>query len=89
MLKPVNNSNNEIPHGEKVLNHFLKSYISRKEKKEQKDDEKYFGKRRESMGCSNIEFNPSISTVKGSRPTAKSVFSRVSTTRSVSSNKEN
>ena len=85
----MNNVNNEMPHGEKVLNNFLKNYISRKEKKEQKDDEKYFGKRRESIGCSNIELNPSISTVKGSRPATKSVFSRVSTTRSVSSNKEN
>ena len=35
----MNNMNNEMPHGEKVLNNFLKNYISRKEKKEQKDDD--------------------------------------------------
>ena len=46
MLKPMNHQMNEQPHGEKVLNNFLKNYINRKEKKEQIEEEKYFGKKR-------------------------------------------
>lgn len=90
MLKPANRQSNEDPHNEKVLNNFLKTYMNRKEKKEQIEEEKYFGKKRDSLGSSNVEFNPSFcTTTKGSRINSKSVYSRVSTTRSVCSNKEN
>ena len=43
---PMNHHVNEQPHGEKVLNNFLKNCINRKEKKEQIEEVKYFGKKK-------------------------------------------
>jgi hypothetical protein len=50
MLKPINRISNEPLNGERVVGNFLKNYMHRKEKKEQFEDEKYFGKRKESIG---------------------------------------
>ena len=46
MLKPITSNNNEPPNSDRILNHFLKNYINRKEKKGVQEEEKFFGRRR-------------------------------------------
>lgn len=94
MLKPNNHIYNELSHqsdkNEKLLNNFLKNYISRKERRELQEDERYYGSRRESFGVSNIELSNAGSTLTQRNRGSRSVFSRAQTARSVTtSNKEN
>ena len=86
LLMPKNDNHTDPKNSEKVLNNFLKNYMTRKEKREAQDEERYLGTRRESFGVSNIE----LSTITKPRTVARSLYSRVSTCRSAcSSNKEN